>query len=193
MSEENKVNESIEEKIVHLRTDKIPFEDFIKGYIKCTSVTLKDRYIKEKLKINNYVPYDIKRTMAMKVVETSYIHYKDDTTEFKIDSCEKHLLYVYSVLMAYTNIEITGKEGSTGYDILKSTGLWKEIFSRIPEEDLNEYAMVLNMVHDDFVENNLGINMQLHKFLETTAATINNIDADSIVSAISMLIGNNTK
>ena len=85
MSEENKVNESIEEKIVPLRTDKIPFEDFIKGYIKCTSVTLKDRYIKEKLKINNYVPYDIKRTMAMKVVETSYIHYKDDTTELKID------------------------------------------------------------------------------------------------------------
>ena len=53
--------------------------------------------------------------------------------------------------------------------------------------------MVLNMVHDDFVENNLGINMQLHKFLETTAAAINNIDADSIVSAISMLSGNNTK
>lgn len=51
MSEENKVNESIEEKIVPLRTDKISFEDFIKGYIKCTSVTLKDRYIKEKLKI----------------------------------------------------------------------------------------------------------------------------------------------
>ena len=144
--------------------EKINVKEFAEGYEKSKNKPL---YLK-KLTINDYVPYGEKSFLANKIVEsTSY----DEQRNIKIDSTARYLVFIYTLLKSYTNLDIDAEHMTEDFDELNRYGLVDEIINLIPEKEVNEFNKVLGMVYDDFMTNHY----EIHGFIEGMMQKISNV------------------
>lgn len=95
---------------------------FVEEYKKDPNEALK------KLEIENYVPFATKKALIDTVIE-NIIEY--DTSLLTYEPMNKHLNFVLSCAIIYTNLTYEDKEGLDAYDALVSSGLLDVIIERI--------------------------------------------------------------
>ena len=131
-------------------SEKITVEQFAKEYLEIKSKQLQEKYIKEKLEIKQYLPYNLKVVLAKNIVSCSSF---DENKNLNLSSTGRYLLYIRTVITQYTNL-IENKENSSfldEYDALASTELLELILSEIPQKEINEFKTIVNMVLDDTI------------------------------------------
>ena len=139
----------------------ITVENLVKLYDEDKTADKKNFY--SQLKIESYIPYERKIAIAQAIFNAGL----DETEEgFKFNSPKKYFFYCLGVINAYTNINVTLTSNENidpialanlmyaEFNAINSRGLFEIIFSKIQEKELTEFNTVLDMVSNDFIENN---------------------------------------
>lgn len=141
-------------------------QEFVDKHNKFAGDTLKGTFVRENLKTEEYVPYNKKMALAEKIVKSSTyatesviepengnIKYQQ-TNKIQVNSCTRYVLFVYTVIQIYTNINMDSAKMLDEFDLLNREGLIEQIFGRINEKELQEFNKVVQMTFDDFMLNN---------------------------------------
>ena len=147
------------------KENAITIDKLIDGYLKRTSIKMKEEYLKTVIKVKPYVSYGVKIFLADTIIKTSCL--KDGRVY--IDSCKKYLLYIYALIDTYTNIEINQKEWMFQYDRLDSLGLIEPILALIPEKERSTFKTILDMKLDDLMTNRYGIYAYIDEQMDRAA------------------------
>lgn len=91
-----------------------------------------------KLEVENYVPFATKRALIDTVIE-SILEY--DTSLLTYEPMNKHLNFVLSCVIIYTNLVYEDEEGLDAYDALVSSGLLDKIIEMIGVDYSDMVAM----------------------------------------------------
>ena len=167
-------------KTEEIKNDKIAFGDFLVKYNKVGGDAAKERFVAEKLKVKSYLPYAYKTALAKRIVESTCLT-KDNRVV--IDSPAKHVTYVIMLISSYTNIEFDYANSILEYDKLKMSGVWKVLFEKLPQEDIVEFDMILEMTYDDFITNHYDI----HSYITNTVDRVSNILGIAVSPALEKL------
>lgn len=131
-------------------------DEFVRGYK--ASLKMKDggdKFLSQRI-VNKYVPY-LKKVSICKAVIESCWHAKnpDGTKRFEVNSPNTYLLFVLSLVKAYTDIDVLndGDDTSVQYDKLNGLGAILGLMQDIPKTEYAEFKMVLDMVQDDAEKN----------------------------------------
>lgn len=118
---------------------------------------LREKYLKENLKVENYVPISLKIAKAKSIVRFG-MHDKDG--EYRADSPNTYILYTLVKIDTWTNLDIdfTGDTMPIDeqYDALDKLGLIEIISAMLPEKDISEFDVIYTMVLNDTKENELS-------------------------------------
>ena len=147
------------------KENAITIDKLIDGYLKRTSIKMKEEYLKTVIKVKPYVSYGVKIFLADTIIKTSCL--KDGRVY--IDSCKKYLLYIYALIDTYTNIEINQKEWMFQYDRLDSLGLIEPILALISEKERATFKTILDMKLDDLMTNKYGIYAYIDEQMDRAA------------------------
>ena len=170
--------------------------DLVNGYENCEMQTAKDRFLKDHIKVEQYIPYISKVYIAKKIVNDSTYN-KDGNIH--IDSTVRYLSTCSALIQLYTNIErdtttIIDTDGEQKekdtewafeYDALKRSGILEKLIANdadsiIPYSEIIEFNTILNMVYDDTLKNEY----EIHAFIDKRV----NILKDTIKTASEPLI-----
>lgn len=150
--------------------ERISMSKFVDGYKRLSSDTLRDRYIKERVK-TTYAPILSKKLILEMMNEKSVV--KEPIP--RIDMTVSHLNVVMSILVLYTDIEPDKKENEDGtttpltweaYDALKSTGIYEKLLNAIGS-DLEELMLVQGQVMDTWVMENTSTQAYVNNLIDT--------------------------
>lgn len=189
----NTENKQVETQEV--KDDKIPVSTLVEEYNNRATESLKADYLKDMLKVKEYVPYALKVDFAKSIALTAlykYVEGKNDkgepvrvrTNEIEVKSYLSYLLFCRAVVEAYTNIKI---ENSDFYDQLKVSGILDKLIlgdeytqPLIPAKEISEFRTICDMVQKDALQNAATPDMFATKVIEQ----IFNRGADFIVKSI---------
>ena len=152
----------------------------------------------------HYVSYEMKITICEKVIENSYYKKSSDekTKRLHINSPAQYMLYCLCLVKEYTYIEIDLSKSLEEFNLLNESELLDVIISNIPERELKEFRMILDMVGNDVLQNEYEtyafISNQVERFGELTgvvlkpaierlANTLENMDEKTIDKIVSKL------
>lgn len=156
--------------------EKISVDDLIKGYDRLQSSQAKERYLKEKVKYIEYTNFEVVCFYVDKIIANSMFDKKGD---IKVDSCQKYLQYIFTLLAFYTNIDIHAEQWILEFNKLRRYGLLEEIIKGIPETEVNTLDAVLEMKSNDAMTNYYNIQnwatKKLGEFYPFIAKGINEI------------------
>lgn len=164
-------------------SEKITIEQFVKEYFERKSTQLQEKYIKEKLEIKQYLPYNLKVGFARNIVNCSSF---DKNKNLKLSSTLRYLFYIRTVITEYTNLTENKKNSSflDEYDALASTGLLEVIISKIPEKEINEFKTVVDMVLDDTITQFTSPQIFVSDQIQRVMTIISKISEPLIASAV---------
>lgn len=145
-------------------------KEFVEGYNKCVTQQLKDRFIKEKLRITPYVSIVKKDAYAQLIVDRTMFEQESydsngeikyrKTDKIKVNSVAQYIQFCRVIIELYTNLEIEDGSFIDEYDALKSSGLLDLLMIGsdkaapvIPMNELSEFRTVLDMKVKDALEN----------------------------------------
>ena len=145
-------------------------DEFIKKY---NSSKDKDKYLTDSI-TTQYIPYHVKIADCSGIVKAS--------TEldgiFKINTPAQFMMFTIQIITRYTEIE--KEEDILGmFEKFDELNLIDAIVSKIPEREYVSYSTILNMVQDDYMENNRS----LLSFIETKVKALG-LSVDAILDAI---------
>ena len=142
--------------------------EFVEKYNNMATQQLKDRFIKEKVKITPYVSIIKKDAYAQLIVDKTTFEqesYEDNektkyrkTDKIKVNSVAQYVLFCRAVIELYTDLEIDEDDKGfiKGYDALKSSGLLDILMvgsgkadPLIPMSELSEFKTILTMKQSD--------------------------------------------
>lgn len=170
---ENKENKS---NLTSWGVEKISIDDLIKGYDKLQSIQAKDRYLKEKVKYTEYTNFEVACFYADKIIANSMF---DKNGDIKVDSCQKYLQYVFTLLSFYTNIDVHANQWVLEFNKLKRYGLLEKIIDGVPETEIDTLEAVLEMKSNDAITNYYNIQnwatKKLGEFYPYIAKGINDV------------------
>lgn len=182
MADINKKNKEEEEKVDETKaTDttksteskstvkRIDLYKLVENYKKRSSTKLKEEFLKSQVKIVPYQNYTTKLFLAQNIINTSCM--KDGKVH--IDSCKKYIMYFYTMIKFYTNIDIQEKDLMVQYDLLDENGLVEKILALIPEKEVTTMKTILDMKLNDLMTNKYGT----HAFIEEQMDRIENISS----------------
>jgi hypothetical protein len=173
-------------------------KDFINGYNKPVSDNLKKTYLKDNLQTKTYIAFTEKLSKAKRIAKITTHEYNKDgkeTGNIRVDSVARYLLFTLNIIDMYTNIDINFSNTAAEYDLLAENGLVKEILSMIPENEVSDFKILLDMSVDDIMANELSTqafisnqitrfgqlaNVTINPILEKLADEIGNLDEDKI-------------
>lgn len=178
---------------------KITVDELVKKYNTLNNDDLKQKLIKS-IVTTEYLPYELKATICEKIVETSYyIKVKDingnEHKKLHVNSITNYMLYCLSLIDYYTTISIDYNESLESFNKLNKTELLDVILNCIPEREIKEFRMILDMVESDLIQNEYEthafISSQVERFGELAGLTltplleqlinaVNNIDDKTI-------------
>ena len=163
-------------------------KSFVEEYEKQLTNDDKAKFLKSNLKIEKYIPYADKVTIAENIVSSSsYAMTKEDgvlkqTDRIALNSPMRYILFVMTVVDKYTNIEVDFKNIMPDFDALNYNSLIEGIFEKVGEKETAEFNTVVDMVLNDFMANKYQfrnyINDSLFKvseIVEKCAPLIDNI------------------
>lgn len=151
---------------------RIDLYNLVKEYNKRSSIKLKKEFLKVVVKTKPYLNYGKKMFLADTIINTSCL--KDGNVH--IDSCKKYILYIYTLIKYYTNIDIKENQLLIQYDLLDEFGLVEEILELIPEKEIVTFKTILEMKQDDLMTNRYGTHAYITEQVErvrTVAPEIN--------------------
>lgn len=143
---------------------KYTVKDFYKKYNSAEADKTKEVLIKNVMNAH-YVPYENKITICEKIVENSY--YKTiekngaNIKKLHINSPAQYMLYCLWLVEQYTNIKVDFKNGLEEFNLLNKSELLDIIISNIPERELKEFRMILDMIENDVMQNEY----EIHAFI----------------------------
>ena len=142
--------------------------EFVERYNNMANQQLKDRFIKEKVKITPYVSIIKKDAYAQLIVNRTMFEqesYDDNgetkyrkTDKIRINSVAQYVQFCRAVIELYTDLEIDEDDKGfiKGYDALKSSGLldiliggYEQKDPLIPISELSEFKTILAMKQSD--------------------------------------------
>lgn len=145
--------------------------EFVKNYENCVDAA-KDKYIKVNLTVKKYIPFLTKTAYAKNIAKSAMI--VDDNVKFQSEA--HYLLFCRSVIELYTDLEKTTDNWCKEYDALKRSGLMQKIMMElIPEEELKEYKMFVDMALDDLIRNNTTTQAFVTKLFNKVKITFESI------------------
>ena len=140
--------------------------EFVERYNNMANQQLKDRFIKEKVKITPYVSIIKKDTYAQLIVNRTMFEqesYDDNgvtkyrkTDKIRVNSVAQYIQFCRAVIELYTDLEIDDGSFIKEYDALKSSGLLDILMvgsdkadPLIPMSELSEFKTILTMKQSD--------------------------------------------
>ncbi len=124
--------------------------DFVKKYNSIASVKLKENYFNETVKSVDFVNFEELEYIADKLIDKSYT-VKDGVLE--IDSCKKYLLYIFTIIDMFTNIEIHADSWIGEYNMLDKNDLVEKITGVVSKKVMANFDTILKMKTDDVAFN----------------------------------------
>lgn len=135
-------------------------KDFTDEYESKISAQDKETFLKTKLKVEKYMPYSDKLTVADNIIKSSsYALAKNEegklykTDKISVNSPMRYILFVMTVVNKYTNLEVNFQDVMPEFDCLNKNCLVEYIFNRIGDKEISEFNTVLEMVLNDFLTN----------------------------------------
>lgn len=137
---------------------RIDLYKLVEEYKKRSSTKLKEEFLKAYIKIVPYLGYATKIFLAQNIINQTCM--KDGKVH--IDSCKKYIMYIYTMIKFYTNIDIHEKDLMIQYDLLDENNMIEKILDLIPEKERITFKTILDMKQDDLMTNKYGT----HAFIE---------------------------
>lgn len=154
--------------------------EFVERYNNMATQQLKDRFIKEKVKITPYVSIIKKDAYAQLIVDKTTFEqeaYDDNgktkyrkTDKIRINSVAQYIQFCRAVIELYTDLEIEDESFIKEYDALKSSGLLDILMvgsdkadPLIPMSELSEFKTILTMKQSDTQFNETTTQMFISK------------------------------
>lgn len=141
----------------------ITVEELIK---KCKS---NPKYDLSKHLKTKYIPYIEKMSLCHQIVDVTSHKVVDNRKLISINTPVRYMLFITKLISLYTDIEIIfdNAENAKQYDALAEAGLIDQVVGIIPSEEFETFNLVLNMVLDDFRDNEYSITALLYNFKES--------------------------
>ena len=152
-------------------------DEFIRKY---NSAKDKEKYLSGCIK-KNYVPYHEKVSDCQRIINATM----ESDGIFKINTPAQFMIFTVNIISKYTEIEYT--DVLETFEKLDELNLINAIVSRIPEREYATYNTLLNMVQDDYMENNRNI----ISFIETKVKALG-LSMDAILDAMQKYIPQET-
>lgn len=167
--------------------------EFVERYNNMATQQLKDRFVKEKIKITPYVLIIKKDAYAQLIVDKTTFEqesYDDNgvtkyrkTDKIRVNSVAQYVQFCRAVIELYTNLEIEDGSFIKEYDALKSSGLLDILMvgsdkadPLIPMSELSEFKTILTMKQSDTQFNETTtqafINKQIGRISDLANATL---------------------
>lgn len=169
--------------------------EFVEKYNNMANQQLKDRFVKEKIKITPYISIVKKDAYAQLIVNKTTFEqeaYDDNgttkyrkTDKIRINSVAQYVQFCRAVIELYTDLEIDENDKGfiNGYDALKSSGLLDILMigsdktdPLIPMSELSEFKTILTMKQSDTQFNETTtqafINKQIDRISDLANVTI---------------------
>lgn len=140
--------------------DKEKINDFLDGVI-----------------VINYLPFEKKTDLCEKLVTaTSYKNVKDLDGALKkkiyINTPARYMLYHLNLVLEYTNISVDMSKVLSEFNLLNNGPYLNAIISFIPEKEISEIKMLLEMTESDFMQNEYEITNYIDKKIESLGQRI---------------------
>lgn len=157
---------------------------FVDGYKKMATEGMKNDYLRENLKVVDYLPIIEKDKISDRIANIStyeYEKYKDGngkdvikrTGNIKVNTTLQYLLFCRAVIENYTNLTVKSEDFFAEYDALKSSGLleqmivnYKEHPSLIPASEIDELNTMIHSKQSDIIANECEIHNFISKQVE---------------------------
>ena len=140
--------------------------EFVERYNNMANQQLKDRFVKENVKITPYVSFIKKDAYAQLIVDNTTFEqeaYDDNgetkyrkTDKIRVNSVAQYVQFCRAVIELYTDLEIEDGSFIKEYDALKSSGLLNILMvgseqrdPLIPMSELSEFKTILSMKQSD--------------------------------------------
>lgn len=141
--------------------NKITVKNFANGYEKCVSDDEKRRYFKSNLEITPYISYAEKDNIAKNIIKaTTHAPEESDAAGMKrayfVNSAAKNMIFKLFIIKTWTNIDVDMAHCVEEYDGLAQNGLLSAIISKVPAEEVGEFAALVEWAKDDFLMNELS-------------------------------------
>lgn len=169
--------------------------EFVERYNNMATQQLKDRFIKEEVKITPYVSIIKKDAYAQLIVDKTTFEqeaYDDNgetkyrkTDKIRVNSVAQYVQFCRAVIELYTDLEIDEDDKGfiKGYDALKSSGLLDILMvgsdkaePLIPMNELSEFKTIMDMKVSDTLKNysdpQAFIERQIDRFKALGEATL---------------------
>lgn len=124
-------------------------------------------FLKEHIK-TDYIPFEKKADIAKAIVQASYyVKEKDingnEVQKFRADSIAKYMLTCMSLIDLYTDIDRNKNQGKMveDFNILNEYGIFDAMIQNMPQRELKEFNMVIQMTIDDLLTNEY----EIHSFI----------------------------
>lgn len=138
-----------------------------------------ENFIREKLEIKKYLPFEKKRELCAKVLDASCTQ---NGGIVEVDSVSRYILFTITMLAKYTNLEFESTDDEDAidqYDMLCQNGLINPILEIIVDE-YTTCNNILNMMMTDIDANNNNVAVVLDKALQKVLGSI-----DGLIGALS--------
>lgn len=181
-------------------------KEFVDGYTQLGSEQLKEKYVKEHLKIEPYIPFRYKKELCEGIVAQSFFEHDNEidaitgtynNVKIQVDSNVNYILFNMMIVDTHTDLELD-KYSYEVFDLLASSGVLEVILKAIPESELVMWKFVNQNVINDFMTNHcstkaymeqLGLKMTagLEGFLDVLLSSVdkklkdNNIEIEDII------------
>lgn len=152
-------------------------DEFIRKY---NSAKDKEKYLSGCIK-KSYIPYHEKVSDCQRIINATM----ESDGIFKINTPAQFMIFTVNIISKYTDIEYT--DVLETFEKLDELNLINAIVSRIPEREYTTYNTLLNMVQDDYMENNRNI----ISFIETKVKALG-LSMDAILDAMQKYIPQET-
>lgn len=155
---------------------KYTTNDFVKKYNSAKSDQTREALIKSVMNVE-YIPYERKITICEKIVEnTYYIKDLNETKKLHVNSPAQYMLRCLWLVKEYTNIEVNMRDSLEEFNLLNKNRLFDVIISCIPEGELKEFSMLLDMTANDTMtneyESHAFISSQVERFSHLFVVTM---------------------
>lgn len=141
-------------------------KEFCERYSNMANQQLKDRFIKEKLKITTYVPFVKKDALIDNLLKITMIN--KETGNVKVNSSVEYLLMTRILIESYTNLTVETQGFYEEYDELKKSGLFNILLvgndvtaPLIPVDEVAEFKYLLGLKRQDVMTNHY----EIHSFI----------------------------
>ncbi len=144
--------------------------EFVNQYNQTTE-QMRPSFLDTHLMVEDYIGFNRKMTLADTIVKNSIYAtepvmedgqvVKDEngdvkyhqTNRIQVNSCTRYILFVFTVIQTYTNINMDHAKMLDEFDLLNKEGLIEKIFEMIPKKEIDEMNKVVEKTYDDFMTN----------------------------------------